>query len=159
MDILISNLPSIFFWLWEVVKLKIHKYAYLRFFSLTPSQSCKLILTALGTFKFFYILTLLIYLTPLEYSWISVWINLNAKYGMILIIYKLNFIKDNSICFTFVAYQFLFCLMNKFEYICWNLTVQINVQIYSRGKKILKWMSQYICFEKVHKYLGKWIYL
>ena len=34
------------FGLWEVVKRKIHKYAYLRIFCLTTSQSPKLILKA-----------------------------------------------------------------------------------------------------------------
>ena len=34
----------------------------------------------------------------------------------------------------------------------------MNVRIYSRGEKSLEWMSEYIRFEKIHEYLGEWIY-
>ena len=34
----------------------------------------------------------------------------------------------------------------------------MNVWIYSRRERSLKWMSEYICLKKIHEYLGKWIY-
>ena len=43
---LFKSVLEINFWLWEVVKLKIHKYVYLCIFCLTTSQRRKLILKA-----------------------------------------------------------------------------------------------------------------
>ena len=45
-DYLTYSQTLLYFWLWEVVKLKICKYVYLRIFSLTTSQSQKWILKA-----------------------------------------------------------------------------------------------------------------
>ena len=35
----------------------------------------------------------------------------------------------------------------------------MNIRIYSWGEKSRKWISEYICFGKSHKYFSKWIYL
>ena len=54
-----------------------------------------------------------------------------------------------------MALQVLFCSMNTFENIRWNLKIRMNVRIYSRVKKSLEGMSEYIPFEKMHKYLDE----
>ena len=89
--------------------------------------------------------------------------------------------KNNSNCLPFVAKQLIFCWANTIEYIRWNLTVQMNVRIYSWGKNSIEWISKYVTLKKskniwrfeyiqifIEKYVhlpkyswifSKWIYL
>ena len=52
----------------------------------------------------------------------------------------------------------MFCWAYTIKYICWNLTVRMNVQIYSWQKISIEWVSEYIRFQNINEYLGEWIY-
>ena len=73
-----------------------------------------------------------------------------------------NFLNIN--CWNVILTNFFWIIFFKFCWaasnrcIHWNLTFRMNVQIYSWGEKSLEWMSEYICFGEIHKYLSEWIY-
>ena len=89
-----------------------------------------------------------------KYKWI---VKMRQRMWTWVIIY--TSIATMSNWLTFFEKQLLFCWAASFECICWNLTFRINIRIYSWGEKSLEWMFKYICFGKIHEYLGRWIYL